>query len=320
MFHTHTQLRRDILATVAYYDVLGYPLTGFEVWKYLLRTHNGALDDQPSVTLTEVLLLLSSDHTLAHYVSREHGFIVLHGRTHLVRERLARHRGAVHKLRGVRRVVLILRYVAFVRGVFVTGRLAMKNTQPKSDWDLLIVLAHGHIWIGRLLVTGILHILGKRRHGEKVKDRACLNYFITTESLEVDPKDFYAAHEYSFAMPLFGAKIFERFQFANHWITRYKPNYNIAELAPIPLCADTVAARVCRRVGEFLCGARWMERLARIVQKRKIERNPMTHTPGGMVNASDDALIFLPHPHGPDVFEKYKERASTLSLPSKNSA
>ncbi|HLB50974.1 MAG TPA: hypothetical protein VJL38_02215 [Patescibacteria group bacterium] len=314
------KLRRDILATIAYYDVLDYSLTGFEVWKYLLRAHNSAADECVPATLAEVLLALFSDQALLQQIDTKDGFYVLRARTYLSEERRTRSRGAIHKMSGVRRLAALLRFVPFVRGVFVTGRLAMKNTQQRSDWDLLIVLEHGKIWTGRFLVTTLLHIIGKRRHGKKVKDRACLNYFITTESLEIEPKDLYAAHEYSFALPLYGAKVFERFQFANHWITRYKPNYNIAEVMPILLCADTAPVRLYQRMFEFLCGSRLVEWCARIVQGRKIAKNPMTHTPGGMVSASDDALIFLPHPHGPDIFEKYKDKMSSISLPSKNSA
>ncbi|HLB51269.1 MAG TPA: hypothetical protein VJL38_03780 [Patescibacteria group bacterium] len=320
LLHIPMKLRRDIIATITYYDVLDYPLTGFEIWKYLLRAHNGAGGEYTSATLGEVLLALSSDQVLLRYIDTKDGFHVLRGRTHLLEERRARNRGAIHKVRGVRRLAALLRFVPFVRGVFVTGRLAMKNTQSRSDWDLLIVLKHGRIWTGRFLVTTLLHIIGKRRHGKKVKDRACLNYFITTESLEIEPKDLYAAHEYSFVLPLYGAKIFERFQFANHWIARYKPNYNIAEIMPILLCADTAPVRFFQRTFEFLCDARLVEWCTRIVQERKIAKNPMTRAPGGMVSTSDDALIFLPHPHGPDIFEKYKDKMSRISIPSKDGA
>jgi hypothetical protein len=41
--------------------------------------------------------------------------------------------------------------------------------------------------------------------------------------------------------------------------------------------------------------------------------NPKTHQEGSMVYANDDALVFLPSPHGPQVFEKFKEKIEQLS-------
>ncbi|MFZ2984899.1 MAG: hypothetical protein WA054_03845, partial [Candidatus Moraniibacteriota bacterium] len=45
-------------------------------------------------------------------------------------------------------------------------------------------------------------------------------------------------------------------------------------------------------------------------QTEKIRRNPKTSLEGSLIEAHDQALIFLPSPRGPQVFEKYKERLS----------
>ncbi len=42
----------------------------------------------------------------------------------------------------------------------------MKNTEIKSDLDLLIILKHGHIFTGRLLTTLLVHIMGKKIWGK----------------------------------------------------------------------------------------------------------------------------------------------------------
>ena len=36
----NSDLAKNILATIAYYDCLDYPLTSFEVWKYLIQITN----------------------------------------------------------------------------------------------------------------------------------------------------------------------------------------------------------------------------------------------------------------------------------------
>jgi hypothetical protein len=49
-------------------------------------------------------------------------------------------------------------------------------------------------------------------------------------------------------------------------------------------------------------------------QKKKIARNPKSRTPGAFIIATDDALIFLPHPKGPVVFDRFKERLAVHGL------
>ena len=52
---------------------------------------------------------------------------------------------------GIKKVMLfsmiawVLRFVPFVRMIGVTGGLAMKNANAKSDWDLLLVIKYGKI-------------------------------------------------------------------------------------------------------------------------------------------------------------------------------
>ena len=184
----------------------------------------------------------------------------------------------------------------------------MKHTKETSDWDVLVVAESGHIWMVRTLTTLLLHLFGKRRHGDKTKNRVCLNYFITTESLLITQRDLFAAHEYTFAFPIFGAKVFERFQFANHWIGYYKPNYNIAEISHLRCVFHTKFSSGFQKGCEYIFGNIKIERWLGQWQKEKITKNPKTHLSGSIIVATNNALIFLPRPHGPKIFEKYKKR------------
>jgi predicted nucleotidyltransferase len=301
-------LPKDILATVAYYDVFDYPLTGFEVWKYLLRADTDGSEADP-VALADVLKALEGEGVRRHLENFQ-GLYFLRGRKKLVRRRLSAGKAAVSKLRRVRRLAFWLRFVPYVRMVALTGSLAMKNSGPESDWDMLIVLRPGHIWTGRTLVTGFLHLIGKRRHGSKTRDRACLNYWITSDSLEIVTKDLFSSNEYFFLVPLFGGTEFRRFQLKNRWIRRFRPQYGVSELSHCLETDDSLPARVVRDIGEILFSDRLVERGLAAWQKRKIAANPKTRLPGSLVEATDRALIFLPQPQGPAVFEAFKRRMS----------
>ncbi|EKE25926.1 MAG: hypothetical protein ACD_5C00003G0004 [uncultured bacterium] len=309
-----SQLSKNILATIIYYDGLDYPLTAFEVWKYLIRMDYYNQDEiSIEVPLVEVIKNLESQE-LFTYVRQLNGFYFLKDRQQLVKKRVNGSKISSGKIKKLRRIVWLLRFVPYVRMIGVTGRLAMKNATIKSDWDLLIATKQGKIWTGRTLVTVLVHILGKRRYAEKVSNRLCLNFFVTDESLEVMTKDLYSANEYMFMFPLFGWETYLRFQIKNHWIKGMKPHYGISELPPLKILSDSFCSKTIRKLGESVFGAAWIENLLRKVEKKRIMNNPKTHQEGSLVYANDDALVFLPNPHGPKIFDKFKEKVGQLSV------
>ena len=314
MEKSHSKLQKYILATVAYYDGFLYPLTAFEVWKCLIKTNYASENDKTTnIELAQVLGELQSD-VFSKYLENENGFYFLKGRRELVEARIKNQKISAIKLKRLIGVVRWLRYVPFVRMIGVTGGLAMKNAHAKSDWDLLVVTAGERIWTGRTLVTAFAQLIGKRRYGKKIVNRLCLNYFLTEDSLEVMTKDLFSANEYMFMTPLFGGQVFQRFQIKNQWIKKMKPTYALQETAHLKLMEDDFFSKIIRTTGEFLLGGAWLEKWLKKIEKQKIARNPKTHQEGSLVYAEDDALVFLPVPHGPVIFERFKEKIEQLGL------
>lgn len=304
---------KNIIATVAYYDAMDFPLTAFEIWKYMMcaQYYDDSHEHQKTI-LTDVVRLLNHD-ALRQRVDSKNGFYFLKGREKLVNTRLRRMNISAEKVKKLRKVVNILRFVPFMRMVGVTGRVSMGSAQSKSDWDVLIVCKARKIWTGRTLATGVLHFLGKRRHGKKINDRVCLNYFITDGSLEVPTKDLFSAHEYNFILPLYDDNIYASFQLTNRWIAKMKPHYAVQELFPLPTLKPTKLSKFVQRIGEFLCASSFVENTLARLEYKKIMRNPKTKNTSGLIQASQEALIFLPDPKGPRIFEKFKQIIDNLS-------
>ncbi|MEI8343657.1 MAG: hypothetical protein WCF93_01750 [Candidatus Moraniibacteriota bacterium] len=315
MTEKHSKLRKYILATVAYYDGFSYPLTAFEVWRYLIRTDYSSDSERVEIELADTISALQSD-VFSKFLENFSGFYFLKGRREIVDFRIKNQKISAGKLRRLRRVVFWLRFIPFVRMVGATGGLAMKNAHWKSDWDLLIVTAAGHIWTGRTLVTLFSQIIGKRRYDQKIVNRLCLNYFLTEQSLEVITKDLFSANEYMFMIPLFGGDVYHRFQIKNQWIKNIKPTYNLQELPHLKIITDNIFSKTFRNIGEFVLGGVWLEKGLRNIEKRKILENPKTHQEGSLVYAENDALVFLPVPHGPVIFERFKEKIEDFGLSS----
>ncbi len=300
-----TNLHKNILATVTYYDVLDYPLTPYELWQYLISYDGENTTD--ACQLRDVVLALETAE-MKRKLAFLDGFVFLPGRGLLVAERIAREKISARKLAGMKTLTGLMRFLPFVRMIGATGSLSLKHGTRTSDWDMFIVFEEGKIWIGRLILTLFLHVIGKRRHGTKVTDRACLNYFITTKQLEILNQDLYAAHEYQTMRLLYGEDMYQKFILANRWIKRYKPNYSGQALRDRSAVKESKWQLSCQQFLETLFKFVPMQRELIAWQKKKIANNPNTQLAGSYIEATDEALIFLPKPRGPKVFEAFKKR------------
>ncbi len=310
------QISKNILATICYYDCLNYPLTSFEIWRYLIEADycNIAENDSGIASLAEVVECLE-DKKFQETVGFERGFYFIKGRQDLVDKRLRGNKTAILKMQKMKKFIWFLRFAPFVKMIGVTGRLAMKTATSGSDWDLLVVLRGGRIWTGRTFFTLAAHILGKRRYGKKIRNRFCLNYFVTDKTLEITNKDLFSANEYFFMFPIFDSgNIFEKFQAENIWIKKFHPNYYLAKSENYMTIRDGWLSARVRAVLELLLDWQWLEEFLAKVEKKKISSNPKTARKGSYIEASDRALIFLPKPQGPKIFERFKKNLSKVDL------
>jgi len=271
-----------------------------------------------SFTLGEVIEELESKE-LKKRIEEFRGFYFLRGRKELVEKRIQNDKNSIAKFKIAERIVWWLRFVPFVRMIAVTGTLAMQNPEKNSDIDFFVVLEKGRIWTGRLLVTLAVHLLGRRRYGKKIKNRICLNYFITTGSLGIKRQELFAANEYSFIYPLFGFSVYEEFGAANiKWIRKYKPNFGYDSLKPAKyFVAVKPLQRKTQRFLEGLINLFWGDKIESWLKKKqiaRIKRNPLTYKKGGYVEYTDENLVFLPEPQGPKVLEKFKVLTSKYNF------
>ncbi len=298
-----TNLHKNIIATVTYYDVLDFPLTPYELWRFLISYDGTALTDK--AMLRDVICALETPELQKQLASVD-GFFFLPGRGRLVEQRIEREKLSARKLGQMKKLASWMIYMPFVRMIGATGSLSLKHGTKESDWDMFIVFEKGRIWLGRFIMTIFLHAIGKRRHDNLVRDRACLNYFITTDRLEIMNKDLYGAHEYQSMRLLFGKKVYGQFILANQWIRAFKPHYTVSNLGERFTLSERQSwlQTTLEKLVTLLPGQ------GKLItwQRRKIEQNPKTDLPGSHIEASDQALVFLPKPRGPKVFSEFKKR------------
>lgn len=304
------QLAKNILNTIIYYDILNFPLTSFEVWKYLLA--------EKGCTLGEIVEALEGGELKTH-IEEFRGFYFLKGRKDLMERRIQCDKNSAVKFEIAEKAARWLRYIPFVSMIAVTGTLAMKNCEKNSDIDFFVVLEKGRIFIGRLLATAIVHLLGKRRYGRNIKNRICLNYFITADNLEIQRQDLFAANEYCFIYLIFGNNVFQKFCRKNaEWIKKIKPNWQVPELKPARYFVEHGGlSSFIQKSFEGLINMLWGDRIESWQKRRqvaRIERNPLTQKEGAYIEYTDQNLIFLPVPQGVRIEEEWQRRMKNTVL------
>lgn len=255
-----TTVERDCFWVIAYFSYFRYPLTAFEVWKWL---HTPA----QTWSLADVMTALREGVWLRERVASWNGFYGFGDvETHWC-DRHTRYLDAVQKCRVLRPVVEYIGRVPGVEGVAICNSLAYHHTSPSSDIDLFILTQPSRVWTVRLLVVSMLAILRKRPR-ETAKDPVCCSFFADRTALGLAPykiadEDPYLVYWSATLIPLVerdGA--FTAFRTANAWaLDRLPHHHTVARSRAFRL-------NVRRRIGVFPV----TEDAARRLQEKKFPR------------------------------------------------
>ncbi len=112
----------------------------------------------------------------------------------------------------------------YVEGVGISGSLSKGYFDEEGDIDFFIITTPKRLWIARTFL-----ILYKKLFLFNSKKYFCVNYFISTNSLEIEEKNRFTATELTTMLPMYGNGSFHDFYNENKWVTKYLPNKTIDE-------------------------------------------------------------------------------------------
>ena len=119
----------------------------------------------------------------------------------------------------------LLRHIPFLRYVAVCNNLSFSNTEEGSDIDLFIIAKKGRLFTARIFITFLLQLLGVRRHGNRIKSRFCLSFFVDDSHLDLSSiaisNDIYLAFWLKYQTPILDDGVSEDFILENTWIKNY---------------------------------------------------------------------------------------------------
>lgn len=308
--HPKIIIPKNILQTIAYFDLFDYPLTPFEVWKWLWR------DDGEAVSYGAVVETLENDATLRARLVWHDGLVCLKGREAIFKIRQERQRVAIMKYDLARRAIRLLEYLPGVLGIAVCNSLGFRNARPESDIDFFIITDTGATWVVRFMAAGLMQLLGWRPSPRRVANGMCLSFFVSRRALNLEPLaiaggDPHFRYWITQFTPLYGrGGIWDDFWRANAWVRETIPN----ALGPSGGAPWHFQDREHAPWRWLTPAARAVDRLAGQWQRQRLpQRLTAAAARGGTaVVVTDDVLKFHDNDRREECRERWQKAIATL--------
>lgn len=194
----------ESLKTILYFSIFRYPLTLEEIHSY---TNNASVNE----TINELETLISDD-----IISKIDTFYVYNKDFDSVTKRLKGNIQAQKVLSIAKKRAKYIAKFPFVMAVGVSGSLSKGYYDDKSDIDFFVITKPNKLWICRTLLMAYkkIFLLNSRKY-------FCINYYISTQHLEIEEKNRFTATELKTLIPMEGKEIFSAFYSNNLWIKNY---------------------------------------------------------------------------------------------------
>jgi hypothetical protein len=251
---------KNILKTLAYFDIFDYPVLREELRIFHSdRSEAGVIDESLNNLCTDRLVF-----KLGEYFSLRNDPALSD------RRRKGNHMAQL-QLKTANRAASILSGFPFVKGLAVSGSLSKNFAEEKTDVDFFVITAANRLWIARTL----LQIFYKLNVFTGRQSWFCLNYYVDEAGLEIVEKNLFTAIEIATLLPMYGKKTLDDFMKANEWKTKY-----------FPLCIPDTASASSIRKGLFSRGVEhvlsgkvgnlldnWLMRVTEKRWKKKVKKN-----------------------------------------------
>lgn len=295
---TENEIKEATTRVIVFFDLFDYPLTAYEIWKYLDK-------DAP---LQEIVNILDN-LVAAKKINQENGFFFLLGREEIIITRSLRHNYSLRKIKIARRFTRVFSVFPFVKSVILANSIGQNNMRDGSDIDFLIITAPRRLWLTRLFCTGIAKLANSRPTEKNKRDKICLSFYLSAEKMDLtefqlpagDPYFFYWLR--SFVLLYNKKRTYEKFLSANRLASDNQNELNQA--------AET----------EFLPGSgflNYLEKLAaglqRVIMSEPLKK-AINNSDGVVVN--DKVLKLYLHDRRREYAEKYGNRLSQVFTENK---
>ena len=228
----------DVLKTLLYFDGFDYPITASEIEQFSQYSNdkiNAELND-----LVNKKIIYSFDE-----------FYSISKNINLIERRRKGNKKAGEILKKVSKTSAFISQFPFVEGVFLSGSMSKGYFGENDDVDYFIITSPNRLWLTRTLLIAFkkVFLLNSKKY-------FCINYFMSTNSLEIAEKNRFTATEFATLIPMSGNGIYSDFKKNNQWVLDYFPNYINKEKK-----SSAIKKNFFRRSSEFILNGKFGDKL-----------------------------------------------------------
>ena len=203
-------LGKCIIKTLAYYDIFNYPLTAEEIYHNLGANHVSSFD------VTNEIEKLFKDGL----IYKKNSFYLLTNNDKYISRRIDGNKLAAKKINSAYRMTNFISKFPYVRAILLSGSISKGYMEKDSDVDYFIITQPNRLWVTRLLL-----MLFKKIFLLNSRKVFCINYFVDTETLEIEEKNIFTATELTTLIPTYGTELYNALYSKNIWIREFYPNF-----------------------------------------------------------------------------------------------
>ncbi|MCF6306764.1 MAG: nucleotidyltransferase domain-containing protein [Flavobacteriaceae bacterium] len=231
-----------LLKPLLYFSLFQYPLTEEEIYTFSETTSKEQINASLEKLVREKVIFKIDE------------FYLFEDDKSLVKRRLSGNQMAKDIQDKADKVSKFISKFPYVEGVGISGSLSKGYyDDDDGDIDFFIITSPKRLWIARTFL-----ILYKKIFLLNSKKYFCVNYFISTNSLEIEEKNRFTATELTTMLPMYGNGSFHDFYEQNKWVNSFLPNKTIAEglskLNPVekPILSKAIEGVLDTKLGDWL--------------------------------------------------------------------
>lgn len=199
----------ESLKTILYFSIFRYPLT-------LIEIHGYTNHDSINETYKELNQLIE-----LNIINKIDDIYIYNNDSDCISKRQKGNLEAEKIMEIAFKKARLISKFPYVKAVGISGSLSKGYFDKESDIDFFVITKPNKLWICRtiLILYKKIFLLNSRKY-------FCVNYFITSNQLEIVEKNRFTATELKTLIPLQGKAIFEEFYSANKWVNDYFKQFN----------------------------------------------------------------------------------------------
>jgi hypothetical protein len=198
------------LKPLIYFSLFNYPLTDEEVFLFSETKDKKEISEDINSLLEKGI------------INRIDNFLLLEKDEQQIHKRINGNKEADAIMPKAENVAKFISKFPFVKSVAISGSLSKRYFDNESDFDFFIITKAKRVWICRMLIA-----FYKRMFLSNSYKEFCVNYFVSTETLEIEEKNRFTATEIATVIPVYGKVDFTKFYDKNLWVKDFFPNINL---------------------------------------------------------------------------------------------